>query len=106
VGGSEAKKGPYFYGVFLTPLTKKRPKICEGNREKIGFGFFVNLFVNTFRHEFFVKCFCRSFTPIAENTPWISIGVEIPLRHVAGETSRNAPHRPAWHLGAGLWLLF
>ena len=39
-------------------------------------------------------------------TPWISIGVEIPLRHVAGETSRNAPHRPAWHLGAGLWLLF
>ena len=39
-------------------------------------------------------------------TPWISIGVEIPLRHVAGGTSRNAPHRPAWHLGAGLWLLF
>jgi hypothetical protein len=23
--------------------------------------------------------------------------LEIPLRHVAGETSRNAPHRPAWY---------
>jgi hypothetical protein len=67
VGGSEYEKGlgsdlffRYFFIVFLnsphreTPKNQKREK---QNREKVCFGFLVELFVKTFPRDFFAKRF-------------------------------------------------
>jgi hypothetical protein len=65
VGGSEAKKGPgsdlffgYFFIVFLNSPHRETPKnVIQKNRKQIGFGFFIEFFVKTFRHDFFAKRF-------------------------------------------------
>jgi hypothetical protein len=64
VGGSEAKKGlgsdlffVTFYRVFELPSPRNAQKRDKQNRERIGFGFLVEFFVKTFRHDFFCKTF-------------------------------------------------
>jgi hypothetical protein len=54
-GTRAGRISPRFLSCVLTPLAEKRPKTWENNRKKIGFGFFVDFFVKTFRHVFFVK---------------------------------------------------
>jgi hypothetical protein len=61
VGGSEAKKGPgsdlfcliFFYRVFELPSPRNAQKRDKTNREKIGFGFLVELFCKNFSTRFF-----------------------------------------------------
>jgi hypothetical protein len=44
--------------VFLNSPHRETPKnVKKENREKIGFGFFVDFFVKHFRHDCFVKLF-------------------------------------------------
>jgi hypothetical protein len=65
VGGSEAKSGlgsdlffDIFLIVFLNSPHRETPKnVINKNREKIGFGFLVELFGKGFRHGLFVKLF-------------------------------------------------
>jgi hypothetical protein len=70
VGGSELEYekglgslGPdlfvrYFFIVFLNSPHRETPKNVRNKiREKIGFGFLVELFVKSFRHDFFCKTF-------------------------------------------------
>jgi hypothetical protein len=47
-----------FFSVFLNSPHQETPKnVIQQNREKIGLGFFVDFFVKTFRHDFFLKRF-------------------------------------------------
>jgi hypothetical protein len=56
--------------VFLNSPHRETPKnLIKQIREKIGFGFLVEFFVKTFRHEFFVKRFWSAFElPSLRNT--------------------------------------
>jgi hypothetical protein len=66
VGGSEYEKGlgwdlffRYFFNrVFELPSSRNAQKRDKKSfREKVGFGFLVEFFVNFFRHDFFCKTF-------------------------------------------------
>jgi hypothetical protein len=46
-----------FCRVFELPSPRNAQKYDQKNREKIGFGFLVDFFVKTFRHDFFCKTF-------------------------------------------------
>jgi hypothetical protein len=47
----------FFYRVFELPSPRNAQKRDKRNREKMGFGFFVDFFAKTFRHDFFCKTF-------------------------------------------------
>jgi hypothetical protein len=54
-----------FFIVFFNSPHRETPKnVIKKNREKVGFGFLVEFFVKTFRHDFFQKhekCFSWCF---------------------------------------------
>jgi hypothetical protein len=48
--------------VFLNSPHRDTPKnVIKKNCEKIGVGFFVDFFVKTFRHDFFLQRVCSAF---------------------------------------------
>jgi hypothetical protein len=55
---TSARFPPDLFIAFLNCPQRETPKnVIKGNREKIGFGFIVDFFVKTFRHDFSVKRF-------------------------------------------------
>jgi hypothetical protein len=78
VGGSEYEKGlgpdfffRLFFVVFLNSPHRETPKnVIKQFREKVGFGFLIEFFVKTFRHDFVCKTFfCSVFElPSLRNT--------------------------------------
>jgi hypothetical protein len=51
-----------FFIVFVNSPHRETPKnVIKQNREKIGFGFLVEFFVKTFRHDVFCKTFFLCF---------------------------------------------
>jgi hypothetical protein len=74
---SAAKKGPgsdflcvIFFVVFFYSPHRETPKnVIKQNREKIGLGFLVELFVKDFVTVFFANLFCSAFElPSQKNT--------------------------------------
>jgi hypothetical protein len=69
--GQSTKKGwvrffsIFFYRVFKLPSPGNAQKRDKQIEEKIGFGFLVDFFVNTFRHVFF---FCKTFLVVFLNS--------------------------------------
>jgi hypothetical protein len=52
----------FFYRVFELPSPRNAQKRDKKNQEKLGFGFLVDFFVKTFRHDVFCKTyFCVFF---------------------------------------------
>jgi hypothetical protein len=57
VGQRPQKDQGQIYGVFELPSPRNAKKRDKQNRQKISFGFWVDLFVKAFRHDVFAKRF-------------------------------------------------